>query len=99
MQIIEFNGLGQPRDPRFSAGTIAVLVQAATVGVVRIEVLPPDSYGPSLEHAMNEPELAHAARKAVNDAFPSGLDTSRDWVLECPAEIAMLAKFRGDGHA
>lgn len=99
MQIIEFNGLGQPRDPRFSTGTVAVLVQAESVSVVRIEVLPPDSYGPSLEHATNEVELAHAARKAVCNAFPSGLDASRDWVLECPSEIAMLAKFRGDGYA
>jgi hypothetical protein len=99
MQIIEFNGLGQPCDPRFGSGTIALLVQGARVSVVRVEVLPPDSYGPSLEHALNEMELVHAASQTVHDAFPRGLDASRHWLLVCPPEIAVRARFRGDALA
>jgi hypothetical protein len=99
MQIIEFNGLGEPRDPRFGSGTIAILVQDASVSVVRVEVLQPDAYGPSLLHATNDELLEHAVQNALRDAFPSGLDPSRDWVLECPTEIAVLATFAGDGHA
>lgn len=96
MQIIEFNGLGEPLDPRFGTGTIALLVQPAWVSVVRVEVLPPDDFGPSLEHALNETELAHVARLAVHEAFPQGLDPSRDWLLACPPDIAARARFRGD---
>lgn len=93
MRIIEFNGLGEPDDPRVTTGTIALLVQESTISIVRIELLPPALYGPSLEHAKNEAQLESLARIAISNSFPHGLDTDRHWVIECPPEIAAQALF------
>ena len=93
MEIIEFNGLGQPRDARHESGTIAILVQGASISVVRIELLPPEDYGPSLSHAQNDLELQSLVRHALAKAYPKGLDSSRHWVLTCPKEIAAHAMF------
>ncbi|WP_338846316.1 hypothetical protein V8J88_21470 [Massilia sp. W12] len=93
MEIIEFNGLGQPRDARYGTGTIAILVQGASISVVRIELLAPEEYGPSLSHARNDMELQSAVRQSLANAYPKGLDSSRHWVLTCPEEIAARAMF------
>jgi len=93
MQIIEFNGLGEPDDPKVTTGTIALLVQESTISIVRVELLAPEQFGPSLEHATNEAQLESLARIAISNAFPNGLDADRHWVIECPPEIAAQALF------
>ena len=93
MQIIEFNGLGEPKDPRVTTGTIVLLVHESKISIVRVELLPPEQFGPSLEHAKNEALLESLARIAISNAFPNGLDADRHWTIECPPEIAAQALF------
>ena len=95
MRTIEFNALGQPVEPDVPSGATLLMVQGRRVSVVRLELLPPDEYGPSLDPALNDEELAEEALRAVERARPECLgDTSRDWVLECPPSLAARARFR-----
>lgn len=91
--MIEFNGLGRP-SPEVPDASILLLVQGNKVSVVRLELVPPDQFGPKLDHALNPDELAPSARAAVQTAFPEGLPNDRHWIVECPAEIAERAVFR-----
>ena len=94
MKIIKFNGYGQPEDPAVCTGTIALLIEPEGVSIVRIELLAPDEYGPALEHALNEAELAKRATAALSSAFPNGLPQERHWVVSCPSDIAADAVFK-----
>lgn len=93
MRIIEFNGLGEP-SPVVPNGAILLLVQGDELSIVRLEIVPPDQYGPELDHALNSDDLASSARAAVQRVFPEGLPNDRHWLLECPAELAQRAIFR-----
>jgi hypothetical protein len=93
VRIIEFDGYGRPKIPDVSTGTIALLLQEDELSIVRIELLPPDEYGPSLDHAINNDELVAEAWIAVRHAFPKGLSKERHWVLSCPPDIARRARF------
>jgi len=93
MQIIDFDGNGRPSDPDVGTGTIALLVQREWLSVVRIELLPPEDFGPALEHALNDAKLEHRVRAALDNAFPRGLSQERGWVLKCPPDIAADAIF------
>ena len=68
-QVIEFNGLGRPNPPGIAKGHVAILVRRQTSEVVRIELLPPEDFGPVLHAARNQGEL----RKEV-EAWPETLD-------------------------
>lgn len=94
MRTIEFDGDGRPKVPGIVTGTVLLLVQNERVVVVRLELLPPDELGPSLEHALNEAEIADDAIRAVREVRPDCMSSARDWVLECPPDIAERARFR-----
>jgi hypothetical protein len=93
MRVIEFDGCGQPRIGGIASGDILLLVQGDEIGIVRLELLPPEKFGPVLEHATNMAELREQARLAVKEAFPKGLSRERDWVVECPLDLAARARF------
>jgi hypothetical protein len=93
MRIIEFDGNGRPDLPGIASGAILLLVQGEDISVVRLEIVPPEDFGPTLEHASNAPVLAADARRAVQAAFPEGLSRERHWVIECPPALAARARF------
>ena len=93
MRTIELDGYGRPTVPDVVSGSVLLLVQGDRVSVVRLELLAPDQFGPCLHPAINEAEITAAARGAVAGARPECLTSQRDWVLECPADIARLARF------
>jgi hypothetical protein len=94
MQIIEFNGLGQPRLNHITTGTIALLIQQERIGIVRSELLTPEEYGPALHHAVNNSELQLEVHQTFANVYPSGLPSESHWLLECPVAIAGKAKFQ-----
>jgi len=93
MRIVEFDGLGRPRVADIVTGTVLLLLQGENISVVQVELLPPDQFGPSLTHATNSDELVPLARAAIRQAFPRGLTAERDWLLECPVDVAERARF------
>jgi hypothetical protein len=95
MRIVEFDGTGRPRVEGVVSGQVLLLLQGEKVSVVRLELLPPERYGPEFEHALNEVDLADDALRAIQSAFPAGFSRDRHWVLECPAELAARAEFPG----
>lgn len=95
IRIVTFNGLGQPTTDALNVkdGDVLLLVQGNDVSVVKLEILPPDQFGPSLNHAVNEPELVADARAAVTAHHPKLLESDDHWTLECPPEIVARAVF------
>jgi hypothetical protein len=93
MRIVNFDGLGRPKATGIEDGSVLILVQGDEVSVVRVELLPPEKFGPALEHALNDAELVDEARRAVRAAFPAWLSAERHWTLEAPAELAARARF------
>jgi hypothetical protein len=92
LEVLEFNGLGQPKNQMVASGTVALLWEEGAVSIVRINILPPDQYGPELDHATNEAELRGGAELAVKQGTTK-LDISRHWVFRAPLEIAEKARF------
>ncbi|PKL77350.1 MAG: hypothetical protein CVV27_05780, partial [Candidatus Melainabacteria bacterium HGW-Melainabacteria-1] len=88
MEVIHFNGYGQPRNPEHGTGTIALLIQYRQVDVVRVELLGPNENGPALEHALNGAELKPRVNDYISKIFPQGLKKNITCVLVCPPEIA-----------
>lgn len=95
LEVLEFNGLGQPKNQKVASGTVALLWQEGAVSIVRIKILPPDQYGPELVHATNEDELRGSAELAVKQGTTK-LDISRHWVFRAPLEIAEKACFKSE---
>ncbi|MEM1062449.1 MAG: divalent-cation tolerance protein CutA [Planctomycetota bacterium] len=94
LRVIDFDGLGQPLIDGVSDGHICLLLQSGKVNIGRLKLLPPDKFGPQFDHPINEDELRKDAFRAANRAHPRLLvDVERDWVIECPQEIAINAKF------
>ena len=54
MDLVSFNGLGQPTDSETRDGDILILVQGRKVGIVRLDLCESEEYGPEFEHALNE---------------------------------------------
>ena len=94
IRIVAFDGTGQPRTDGVSDGDVLLLVQGDEVSVVRLELLPPERFGPSLDHAINEVELAVEARQIVLEQHPALLESDRHWTLECPPNVAERAIFQ-----
>jgi hypothetical protein len=93
MRIVEFNGLGVPRVEGVGTGSVLLLWQDGAISVVRLEILPPEDFGPCLERADNSAELEAEARAALAEGFPKGFSTDRHWTIECPQHIAQRARF------
>lgn len=96
MERVEFNGLGQPQDAVTRDGDVLILVQGRDVSIVRLEILSPDEFGPSLDHALNERELESEAFSLVAKLDPSLLCGDRHYTLRCPPDLAARAHFRTD---
>jgi len=92
--VIEFNGLGQPIGLPIRSGHVALLVQGERKEIVRIESLPPESRGPCLRHASNPEELREDIARFWASLDVSELVDTRQWVIDCPAEISRRAVFR-----
>ena len=70
-----------------------ILFQGDKKEVVRIEIVPPDEYGPRLHHATNQEELRREVSSYWQALDVGGLSGDRDWVIECPSAIAQKAVF------
>lgn len=92
--VIEFNGLGQPIGLTIRSGHVALLIQGELKEVVRIESLPPESRGPCLRHASNPEELREDIARFWASLDVSELVATRQWVIDCPAELSSRAIFR-----
>ena len=93
---VSFDGNGQPKDSETRDGDILILVQGRSVSVVRLALLPPEDFGPELEHALNNSELESEVFSLVVREEPRLLRGDRDFTLRCPEQIAKRAKFRAD---
>jgi hypothetical protein len=91
--LISFNGSGQPSPRHIASGHVALLVQGEKKEVVRIELLPPDDFGPRLDHAVNQEALRKAVETFWRSLDVSGLTPDRDWMLDCPRAVAEKAIF------
>lgn len=102
MRLVEFNGLGAPTVPGIRTGSVLLLWQDGAISIVRVEILPPEQFGPCLERADNSAELQAEARAALARSFPRGFSTDRHWTIECPPDIAQRARFpsaKADGQS
>ena len=91
--VINFNGLGHPSAKHIASGHVAILVQGETKEVVRIDLLPPEEFGPRLHHATNQDALKEAVERYWQSLDVSSLASDRDWVIDCPKAIAEKAAF------
>ena len=93
MDVIKLDGNGRPTDDATSDGDILLLVQAGTVSVVQLELLPADAHGPCLHHAVNDADLAREAIDLVRAENPESLSSPDDTTLRCPEGLAAQALF------
>lgn len=91
--VISFNGLGAPSPAHITTGHVAILVRDGKKEVVRIELLPPEEYGPRLHHATNQEQLSEEVERFWRTLDVMHLEGERDWLVDCPEAIAAIATF------
>jgi hypothetical protein len=89
---VTFNGLGQPM-PAVESGAILILLQGGKTRIVAAELLPPDDFGPSLIHALNEQDLVADALELLRAHRPDAFHGGRAFTFVCPSELAARARF------
>ena len=93
MRIIEFNGLGKPMQPDICTGKVLILLQQEHCEIVKLEILPPEEFGPCLHPAKNTEELKGQALALIRKIHPNCIESERHWIFECPDDISIKAVF------
>lgn len=93
MRIINFNGLGQPTEKGVVQGDILILYANEKASVVKLNMLPPNEYGPELIHAKNSEKFKSELLDRIRKQYPDLDSNERHWILECPNDIKNQVEF------
>jgi hypothetical protein len=93
MEIVEFNGLGQPMLGNVKSGDVLVVFNGEATQIVKLKILPPEEYGPELTPAENWAQIESELEILVRANFPHCMGQERHWVFTCPESIRIKAIF------
>lgn len=93
MRIINFNGLGKPKMKGVEQGDILILYAHKRASVVKLNILPPEKYGPELIHAKNSNKFESDLLDRIAKKYPDLNSYERHWILECPNDIKVQVEF------